>query len=137
MSFHPTTQKSENFAPMGYFCPKYMRFELEKYRGVIFHDTEQWCKIWINPDLVVSKMAWRIGWTFIRATKSLKILHWWSLFVQIICSFSEKVSEVLCVMTLKVLQSLNENWLAKLTCEWKLTDLKNDIRNLVNFHASS
>ena len=63
MNFHPTTQKSENFTSMGYFCPKYMRFELKKYRGVIFHDTEQWCKIWINPDLVVSKM---------RALKSLK-----------------------------------------------------------------
>ena len=68
----PTTQKSKNFTSMGYFCPKYMRFELKKYRGVIFHDTEQWCKIWINPDLVVSKMAWGIGWTFIRALKSLK-----------------------------------------------------------------
>ena len=63
VNFHPTTQKSENFTSMGYFCPKYMRFELKKYRGVIFHDTEQWCKIWINPDLVVSKM---------RALKSLK-----------------------------------------------------------------
>ena len=63
VNFHPTTQKSKNFTLMGYFCPKYMRFELKKYRGVIFHDTEQWCKIWINPDLVVSKM---------RALKSLK-----------------------------------------------------------------
>ena len=39
--FRPSTQKSENFTSMGYFCPKYMRFELKKYRGVIFHDTEQ------------------------------------------------------------------------------------------------
>ena len=29
--------------------PKYIRFELKKYRGVVFHDTEQWCKNWINP----------------------------------------------------------------------------------------
>ena len=72
VNFHPTTQKSKNFTSMGYFCPNYMRFELKKYRRVIFHDTEQWCKIWINPDLVVSKMAWGIGWTFIRASKSLK-----------------------------------------------------------------
>ena len=33
VNFHPIT--------MGCFCPKYMRFELQKYRGVIFHDTEQ------------------------------------------------------------------------------------------------
>ena len=41
MNFHPTTQKSENFTLMDYFSPKYMRFELKKYRGVIFYDTEQ------------------------------------------------------------------------------------------------
>ena len=43
------------------------RFELQKYRGVIFHDTAQWCKIWINLDFAVSKMAGGIGWNFIRA----------------------------------------------------------------------
>ena len=40
VNFHPTTQKSENSTLTGYLCLKYMRFELEKYRGVIFHDTE-------------------------------------------------------------------------------------------------
>ena len=45
---------------------------LKKYRGVIFHDTVQWYKIWINLGLVVSKMALRIGRTFIRALKRLK-----------------------------------------------------------------
>ena len=72
MNFHPTSQKSKNLSLMGYFCPKYMKFELQKYRGVIFHDTEQWYKIWIKSDLVVSKMTWGSGWTFIRALKSLK-----------------------------------------------------------------
>ena len=28
--FHPTTQKSEDFTPTGYFCPKYMCSELKK-----------------------------------------------------------------------------------------------------------
>ena len=69
--FHPTTQKCENFTSMGSFCPYYM-FWAKKDRGVIFHDTEHWCKTWINPDLVVSKMAWRIWWTFIRALQSLE-----------------------------------------------------------------
>ena len=54
-----------------------------------------------NADLVVSKMAWGIGWTFVRAPKSLKIVHWWVLFVQSIYCFSWKISEELCVMTLK------------------------------------
>ena len=72
VNFHPTTHKSENAFSMGSFCPKYTRFQLWKYGGVMFHDTEKWCKIWINHDLVVSKAAWGIGWTFIRALKSLK-----------------------------------------------------------------
>ena len=41
VSFHLTTQKSINLTSMGYFCPRYIRFELKKYRVVIFHDTEQ------------------------------------------------------------------------------------------------
>ena len=41
VNFLPTTQKSEYFTPRGYFSPMYMRFELKKYRGVIFHDNEQ------------------------------------------------------------------------------------------------
>ena len=71
-SFHPTTQKSEHFFLMGSFCSKYTKPELQTYREVIFHDTEQWRKIWVSPDLVVSKISWGIGGTFIRALKSLK-----------------------------------------------------------------
>ena len=41
VNFHTTTQKSENFTSMGSFCPRYIRFELKKYRRVIFHDNEQ------------------------------------------------------------------------------------------------
>ena len=41
VKFHPTTQKSQNLFSMDSFCPKYTSFELQKYRGVIFHDTEQ------------------------------------------------------------------------------------------------
>ena len=41
-----------------------------KLIGVIFHDTEQWCNVWINPDLVVSKAAWGWWWWW-----------WWIVFV--------------------------------------------------------
>ena len=68
--FSPNHSKVPKFTSMDYFCPKYPRFELKEYGGVIFHDTEQWCKVWINPDLVVPKMTWGIGWTFITALKN-------------------------------------------------------------------
>ena len=41
VNFHSSTQKSENSTSLGYFCPKYMRFEQKKYRQVIFHKTDQ------------------------------------------------------------------------------------------------
>ena len=30
VNFHPSNQKSKNFTSMGYFCPKYMRFDVKK-----------------------------------------------------------------------------------------------------------
>ena len=36
-----TNQMSESFFSMRSFSPKYTRFEVQKYRGVIFYDTEQ------------------------------------------------------------------------------------------------
>ena len=125
LNFHRTTQKSEIFTLMGSsmdtsICPKYIRFELRKYWGVMFYETEQWCKIWI-------KMAWGIGWTFIRALKSLKNCTL-TFLSKVYISFSQKMSEKLFVMTLKSDSKFKE----------KLTrSLKNDMRTLVNFHESS
>ena len=36
---------------MGYFWAKYILFELKKYRGIIFHETEERYKIWRGIDL--------------------------------------------------------------------------------------
>ena len=71
--FSTNHSKVQKFYFDGLFLSKVFEvWDKKKYRGVIFHDTEKWCKIWINPYLVVLKMAWGIGWTFIRAHKSLK-----------------------------------------------------------------
>ena len=34
----------------------YITFDLKKYRGVIFHGTEEWCKIWRKTDLWLNGM---------------------------------------------------------------------------------
>ena len=41
------------FILMGSFWAKHILFELKKYREVIFHDTEEWCKIWRKIDLLL------------------------------------------------------------------------------------
>ena len=40
---------------IGSYCAKYLMFDLKKYKGVIFHDTEEWCKIWRKTDLWFGK----------------------------------------------------------------------------------
>ena len=41
---------------MGSFWPKYILFELKKYREVILHDTEEWCsKILRKADMQFGK----------------------------------------------------------------------------------
>ena len=40
---------------MGSFWSKYIMFELNKYRRVMFHGTEDWCKIWRKADLCFQK----------------------------------------------------------------------------------
>ena len=40
---------------MGSFWRKYVMFELKKYRRVIFHDNEEWWKIWGKTDLSFGK----------------------------------------------------------------------------------
>ena len=42
---------SKVFTLMGSFWVKYILFELKKYRGVIFHETEEGYKIWRGIDL--------------------------------------------------------------------------------------
>ena len=45
--FDLSTQKSKkNVILMGSFRAKYILFELKKYRGIMFHETEEGYKIW-------------------------------------------------------------------------------------------
>ena len=72
--FSPNHSKVTKFHFDGLFLSKvYMRFELKIQRSYpSWHWKMVWCAIWINLGLVVSRMAWGIGWTFIKALKSLK-----------------------------------------------------------------
>ena len=117
VNFHPTTQKFQNFTSMDYFCPKY-EVRAKQYGGVIFHDTEQRCKIWINPDLVVSKMAWWIGWTFIIALENLKNCTLMGSFCPKVMFQLENFRGIMCHDTEGyIMQNLKENRLVV----WKMT----------------
>ena len=56
--FWPELSKvSKIFTLMGFFWAKYILLKLKKYRGVIFHETEEGYKIWKGIDL--SFQNWR------------------------------------------------------------------------------
>ena len=48
----------KNCTLIGPLYAKYITFDLKKYRGVIFYDTEESCKVWKRNWLVVWKTTW-------------------------------------------------------------------------------
>ena len=60
--FWPEHSKlSKNSILMESFWTKYIIFELKKYRGVMFHDTEEWCKILKKADMRFGKWHGEFG----------------------------------------------------------------------------
>ena len=46
---------------MCYFCRRYIMFEPKKYREVICHNNEEWCKLWGKTDLCFEKRYEEFG----------------------------------------------------------------------------
>ena len=57
-----TTLKSlENCTLMGSFCPKDIMFQVENFRGIMCHDTQEWYKIWRKTELWFEKLHKEFG----------------------------------------------------------------------------
>ena len=61
INFDQNTQVAKICTLMGSFWPKYITFELKKYRGVMFDSTEDWCKIWRKTNLCFQKWHEEFG----------------------------------------------------------------------------
>ena len=103
-------------------------YELKKYRGVIFHDTEEWCKIWGKMDLWFGKWHEEFGKFSPEHSKVSELGLWWNSFAQSRKYMSLKLTEELCVMKMKN----DAKFEKKLTCHFL-----NDMRNLMNFDSST
>ena len=110
------------------YCAKYLMFDLKKYRGVIFHDTEGWCKIWRKTDLWFGKWHEEYGKFSPEQLKVSKLAYWWDPLIQSRKSVSLKSTEKLCVMAMKNDAKFEE----ELTCHFKI-----GMRNLTKFHPST
>ena len=112
----------------GSFCAKYIAFNLKKYGGVIFHDTEEWCEIWKKTDLrfgkwhdelgkfskrtiTVWKMTWRIRQIFQENLKVSNFGLWWDHFIQSRTCMSLKTLSYVSWQW-RMMQNWKRNWLA-------------------------
>ena len=127
--FWPEHSKvSRIFTLMGSFWAKYILFELKKYRGVIFHDIEEWCKIWRKTDLLLGKWHEEFGKFSPEHLKVSKLGLWWDPFVQSRKGMTLKFAEELCVMKTKN----NAKFEEELSCNFKT-----GMSNLTNFDSNT
>ena len=89
-------------------------FNLRKYRGVIFHDTEESCKTWRKTDLCFGKWHEEFA-EFSSEHLKASTIFLWEPFLQSRNCMSYKLREELWVMTLKNEEKSEE----KLTCCFK------------------
>ena len=64
------------------FCTEYITFDLKNYRGGIFHDTEEWCKISRKTDLWFGKWHEEFGIFSSEHLKVSQLILSWDQFVQ-------------------------------------------------------
>ena len=101
----------------------------KKYSGVIFHDTEGWCKIWRKIDLWIAKLTWGIWQILTWALESLKKFHFNVLLLsKVYILWAKKSTNELSFMKLKRDTKFGE----KSTCHFKIS-----IRSLTDFNLSA
>ena len=115
-NFHQSTRKCQNWNFNKILLSKYILFELQKYRGVIFHDTEELCKFWRKTDQWFEKRHEKFGKFSPEHLKVSKLGLWWDPFVQSRKCLSLKFTKVLCVNAMKNYAKFEE----ELTCHFKI-----------------
>ena len=113
---------------IGPFCAKYTTFDLKKYWGVIFHDTEESCKNWRKTDLWFGKWHGEFGKFSPEHKKFSKLGLWLDPFTQSRKCMSLKLKGELWLVTIKN----DAKFEVELTCHFKI-----DMRNLTNFDTST
>ena len=91
---------SNIYTLMGCFRPNYIIFELKKYRGFIFSDPGEWCKIWAKTDLWKNDTE-EFDKFLPEHSKFSKFGLWWDSFIQIRKCMNLKFTGELRVMAMK------------------------------------
>ena len=114
---------------MGFFWPKYIMFELKKYRGVMFDGTEYWCKIWRKTDFCFQKWHKEFGKFLPEHLKVSKICTLMGFFWTKHLMFElKKVRGSYAWWHSILIKHLKENWLVLSKMTWGI---------IANFHQST
>ena len=100
------------FTWMGSLWAKCILFELKKYRGVIFHETEEGYKIWRGINLSFKNWHKEFVTFWLECSKVSKIFTWMgSLWAKYILFELKKYRGVIFHETGRGRQTLERNWL--------------------------
>ena len=110
---------------LGSFCPNHVRFQLKKYRRVLFHDIEQWYKVWRKHDLWFQIWHEKFGEFWSNHSEVWKFLFNGLFLSKVYKVWAAKIQKSYLSWHWTMMQSLNKPW----PCGFK-----NGVRNWVNFH---
>ena len=71
-----------------------------EYSGVMFHDSDEWCKIWRKAELWFEKWHKEFDMFLPEHSKLSKLRLWWDPFIQSRKCMSLKFTEELWIMTM-------------------------------------
>ena len=133
-NFDPSTQKvSKIFILMGSFWAKYILFELKRYRGVIFHETEEGCKTWRGIDLLFQNWHKKFGkfWSehFKSQKKKKKKCFNWVLVTKKYIASATKVQVSYLAWHWGVMQILKKNWVVVWNKTWEFGKFSPECQN--------
>ena len=125
VNFDPNTKKSTLHFDRSLLCKAYNVWP-KKYRGVIFRDTEESCKIWRKTDLWFGYRHEEFRKLSSKLLRVPKLVFSWDPFVLSRKCMSYNLERSITLMTLKN----DEKPVEELTCRFKI-----DIKNLMNFDS--
>ena len=102
---------SQIYIFIGSYCAKYLMFDLKKYRGVIFHGNEEWCKIRRKTVLRFGKWHEQFGKFSPEYWRVSKLELSWDPFVQNRKCMSLKFIEEFVSWQWRMIQKFKRNWL--------------------------
>ena len=118
--FWPEHSKvSRIFILMGSFCTNFVLFELKKYRGIISHHIEEWCKICRKTDLWLGKWHEDFGKFSPEHSKVSKLEFWWD-HLENVWAFEmyENLERSFASWQWRMIQKLRRIWLVVLRLTW-------------------